>query len=451
MPARLLTVAAAAVLVLPGAAPASATARQLSPLPPAGTEITSEIIAQRTPVRLRTGLVTVDFKGSVTQRVETNPQEPDKSVLLRTLSFRVTGTLPYIYDRGRQVGGVITLEQQTDGDSEPQSVLKQTPHGPTPYEYTLVLGFMATIVPWDHPQTAEPLLLVPNKPAELVGQIARYTPRGERFDLTERVDLVPPNEPDVIIATIEQFPAHLGSSARAAGFPGVEQLSVQVLDRIPVSPVFTQGLEFVDGTLVQSSGLVGKSSVRRIDPADGKVLVDQPVPGVFGEGIAVTDRAAFQLTWKDRLVIERDRSSLRELRRFPLTGAQEGWGACWNGNEVLTSDGTDRIAVRDPVTFAVVRHIDVRDDLGPVQFINELDCTRPDTTWANVWPTDRLIRVDVSGRVTGEADLTEIRRATGLAGSSNATNGIATVAGTDIAYVTGKNWPHIVRVRIGQS
>jgi glutamine cyclotransferase len=240
---------------------------------------------------------------------------------------------------------------------------------------------------------------------------------------------------------------HLGTATVPAA---PERLTVEVLARIPVSPVFTEGLDWAEGTLYESSGLVGRSSVRALDPNTGAIRVQQAVPDVFGEGVTVTGRHLWELTWKDHVVIQRDRATLTEVRRIPLSGAEEGWGACAGGGTVLTSDGTARIAVREPGTFNVQRYIDVHDNNGPVSGINELDCSQPDQRWANVFPTDRLIRIDASGHVTGEADLSGLHHQTGLDAPDDVPNGVATVPGTDTMFLTGKQWPDVLKVRIVQ-
>jgi glutaminyl-peptide cyclotransferase len=231
------------------------------------------------------------------------------------------------------------------------------------------------------------------------------------------------------------------------------RLQVQVLGWLPHDPAaFTEGLTLVggvDGTLYESTGLVGQSSVRSLDPRTGAMRRRVVVDKVFGEGIVVTGARFFQLTWQDHLVIERDPATLRERRRFPLDGAAEGWGACFDGTRILTSDGTARLTVRDPDTFASHGQIDVRDNTGPVAGLNEIDCTPDKQVWANIFPTDRLVRIDAtSGRVTGEADLGALHRQTGLDDPNAVPNGIAVIPHTDTALLTGKKWPHIFLVRM---
>ena len=51
------------------------------------------------------------------------------------------------------------------------------------------------------------------------------------------------------------------------------RLQVEVVAAYPHDPTaFTQGLLFEHGVLYESTGLAGKSSIRRVDPTTGKVL-----------------------------------------------------------------------------------------------------------------------------------------------------------------------------------
>jgi glutaminyl-peptide cyclotransferase len=49
------------------------------------------------------------------------------------------------------------------------------------------------------------------------------------------------------------------------------------------STAFTQGLEYRDGVLYESTGLQGKSGIRRVELETGKVLQEFKIPpGYFG-------------------------------------------------------------------------------------------------------------------------------------------------------------------------
>lgn len=219
----------------------------------------------------------------------------------------------------------------------------------------------------------------------------------------------------------------------------------QVLAEVPHDPAaFTQGLELVDGALYESTGLAGRSQLRELDPATGAVRRAVPLPGeLFGEGITVVGDRIWQLTWRDGVVLEWDRASFTLLRELPLDG--EGWGLCHDGERLVRSDGTDRLRFHDPATFAETGAVAVTLDGEPVTQLNELECV-DGQVWANVWRTDRLVRIDpADGRVTAVVDATGLLDPARRAGT-DVLNGIA--ADGDDLLLTGKLWPTTFRVRL---
>jgi glutamine cyclotransferase len=229
----------------------------------------------------------------------------------------------------------------------------------------------------------------------------------------------------------------------------VRLLRVQVRDTLPHDPrAFTQGLEFRGTTLYESTGLVGHSSVRAGPPGKAPVVQAGLPPPLFGEGITLAGGRLWQLTWRDGIAIERDPTTLQERRRVAYRG--EGWGLCHQhvaGHERLVlSDGTRRLTFRDPATFEATGGIGVHQDGRPVERLNELECAPDGSVYANVYPTDTIVRIDPrNGAVTADIDASalltasERRRARQL-------NGIAAVPGTDEFLITGKLWPRSFRV-----
>ena len=212
---------------------------------------------------------------------------------------------------------------------------------------------------------------------------------------------------------------------------------------------FTQGLELADGTLYEGTGGHGRSALRALDPGTGRVLREERLPAaLFGEGITVVDDRIWQITWEEGVAIERDRASLRELRRVRYPG--EGWGLCRDGSRLVMSDGSDRLSFRDPATFAPLGQIAVTLEGRPVPEINELECTGGQV-WANVWGGDEIVRIDpATGQVTAVVDASGLLTQEEQRGA-DVLNGIAAVPGTDEFLLTGKYWPHLFLVRFAPS
>lgn len=225
-----------------------------------------------------------------------------------------------------------------------------------------------------------------------------------------------------------------------------EQLHVQVLATLPHDiTMYTEGLEIHDGLLYEGSGLVGQSRVRATALSSIATLREVTLPApLFGEGLTVVGDRLWQLTWTSGVAIERDPATLAQRRRVTYHG--EGWGLCNDGHRLVMSDGSDRLTFRDPVTFAPSGHVEVRLDGDPVRALNELECVGG-VIWANVFQTDRILRINPStGVVTGVVDASGLL-STQPQSPGDVLNGIAAIPGTDEFLVTGKHWPVLFRVR----
>ncbi|RCW43612.1 glutamine cyclotransferase [Halopolyspora algeriensis] len=226
----------------------------------------------------------------------------------------------------------------------------------------------------------------------------------------------------------------------------VSHLRADVVQVLPHDPsAFTQGLELHRGTLYEGTGKRGQSVLRAVDPNSGRVLREVRLPDqLFGEGITVVGDRVWQLTWKSGLAILRNRTNLAEITRVRYEG--EGWGLCHDGERLIMSDGSARLTFRDPETFTPTGEVTVRLGGDPAAELNELECAAG-SVWANVWKSERILRIDpASGRVTAVVDASGLLRPEQRA-RAGVLNGIAAVEGTDEFLLTGKNWPHLYRVR----
>lgn len=228
----------------------------------------------------------------------------------------------------------------------------------------------------------------------------------------------------------------------------VVPLRVEVLATHPHDPdAFTQGLELHDGLLYESTGRYGRSDVRVTEVDTGQVQQRVALPGsAFGEGLTIVDDRIWQLTWREGYAFLRDRTTLAEVDRVRYDG--EGWGLCYDerADRLVMSDGTARLSFRDPKTFALLSTITVREHGRPLEMLNELECV-DGRVWANVWLTDRIVRIDperglVEAAVDATGLLPEAERA-----EADVLNGIAAVPGTDTFLITGKLWPTVFLVR----
>lgn len=228
---------------------------------------------------------------------------------------------------------------------------------------------------------------------------------------------------------------------------------VEVVARYPHDPnAFLEGLVVApNGTLFESTGIEGRSGVRRETIETGEVAATRPLAGdYFGEGLAFVPSAAggelIQLTWKSEVAFRWSATDFAPIGSFHYSG--EGWGLAYDAanDRLVMSDGSSQLTFRDPKTFEIEGSVTVVDDVGPVDQLNELEVIDGEV-WANVWKTDRIVRVDpTTGAVRGTVD------ASGLlspaeAEKADVLNGIAQTPDGRI-LVSGKFWPALFEVRV---
>lgn len=213
---------------------------------------------------------------------------------------------------------------------------------------------------------------------------------------------------------------------------------------------FTQGLVFVDGHLYESTGRLGHSSLRMVDPATGWVLKEYDLPKqYFGEGLTDWGDTLIQLTWTSGIAFVYDRSAFTVRRTFHYTG--EGWGLTHDSTSLILSDGSAILRFLDPATFRETRKLKVRDENNrPVADLNELEYIRGEI-YANIWHEDRVARISPrTGRVMGWIDLSGLLKPGDTSDEEAVLNGIAYDAKSDRLFVTGKLWPKLFEIKVSQ-
>jgi glutamine cyclotransferase len=244
----------------------------------------------------------------------------------------------------------------------------------------------------------------------------------------------------VAIGGAAQMPLRDGAAAPVAGY--------RVVHTYPHDrDAYTQGLEFVNGQLYESTGINGRSSIRRVQLETGKVLQRRDIANEhFGEGITIWRTLLFELTWQSRIAFVYDKDSFQPKGSFMYTG--EGWGLTHNDTNLIMSDGTPELRFLDPATFKEQRRVRVTDAGRPIAALNEIEYIKGQI-FANVWMTDRVARIEPqTGRVAGWIDFTGLISPAERTTSDAVLNGIAYDAAGDRLFVTGKLWPRLFEVKI---
>ncbi|RYM35495.1 glutaminyl-peptide cyclotransferase [Brumimicrobium glaciale] len=226
-----------------------------------------------------------------------------------------------------------------------------------------------------------------------------------------------------------------------------KEYSAEVLKVFPhATTSYTQGLEFDGDQLYEGTGgtgATGKSMVAKVDLKSGRIqekkMLDEKY---FGEGITIMGDKLYQLTWQEHTCFVYDKNTLEELNKFTYTG--EGWGLCNDGEQLIMSDGSERLYFRDPNTFGLKRSIEVYTNEGPVKGLNELEYIEG-KIYANVYTRNQMVIIDPkTGVVTGRIDASIM--ALDYRKTGEVLNGIAYKKSTRQLFVTGKNWPNLLEI-----
>ncbi|RZK82325.1 MAG: glutaminyl-peptide cyclotransferase [Pedobacter sp.] len=216
---------------------------------------------------------------------------------------------------------------------------------------------------------------------------------------------------------------------------------------------YTQGLEYHDGKFLESTGLEGQSTLRWVNLQTGqaskKIDLDSQY---FGEGSTLVGDKIVMLTWKSNLGFVFDAQSLQQLSTFPYQNSREGWGLAYDGQRLIKSDGSNRIYFLNKNTFKEESAIDVYDNDGPVDSINELEYING-KIYANIYTKDYLVVIDPkSGIVEKKIDLTGLlsKGYSRIPRDSNidVLNGIAWDKVGKRLFVTGKKWPKLFEITL---
>lgn len=254
--------------------------------------------------------------------------------------------------------------------------------------------------------------------------IARHYQNGKETESTSNIVIVPSSAP--------------------------EQYSFSVVNTFPHdSQAYTQGLEYQDGFLYESTGLNGKSSLRKVELTTGRVLKKIDLPAnLFGEGLTIVGDKIIQLTWQSGIGIVYDKNTFEKEREFNYQASREGWGITFDGERLIKSDGTNRLYFLDKDNYHETGYIEVYTDKGPLDQINELEYING-KVYANIYTTDKIAIIDpISGMVEGEINLIGLLPQSHHTPETDWLNGIAYDKYSDRLFVTGKNWDTLFEIKL---
>ena len=211
---------------------------------------------------------------------------------------------------------------------------------------------------------------------------------------------------------------------------------------------YTQGLEIYENFLFESTGLNGKSSLRKINFNTWEIIKMINLEyEYFGEGLTVLNDKIYQLTWKNKIGFIYD-LELNNIGTFNYENSKEGWGLCNDGNYIYKSDGTSKIWRLDPNTLEEIDFIDVMTDKSRIKNINELEYI-DGKIYANTYQQNRDVVIVINpsnGVVENVIDFSGLRDKVLQTPELDVMNGIAYNKGK--LFVTGKNWDKVFEVKV---
>lgn len=205
---------------------------------------------------------------------------------------------------------------------------------------------------------------------------------------------------------------------------------------------YTQGLEFHNGQLFESTGQYGTSFIAEVDVNTGQIKRKQDLASTyFGEGLTILDSTIYQITWQAGICKTYD---LEFNPKAELNYVGQGWGLTNNGKSIIMSNGSDKIVWRDPQTFQVTKEIQVFNNESSFTQINELELIEG-RLFANIYTDDLIVEIDTAnGKVLSHIDCSQLVREQPV--GVDYLNGIAYNPAGQKIYLTGKLWPTLYEV-----
>ena len=213
---------------------------------------------------------------------------------------------------------------------------------------------------------------------------------------------------------------------------------------------YTQGLEFSNDTLYESTGQYKSSTLRKTDYKTGEVLTSIPLADAyFAEGLTILNDKIYQLTWREKTGFIYDLKTLEKTGSFVYGKSLEGWGLCQDGTSIFKSDGTQKIWKLNANTLAEEDYIEIYTNSSKIKSVNELEWVEG-KIYANIYLKDAIAIVDPkNGAVEGVIDLTTLKNKVSVSSPEDEVlNGIAYKGEPNILYITGKNWDKLFKIEI---
>lgn len=229
-----------------------------------------------------------------------------------------------------------------------------------------------------------------------------------------------------------------------------ELYGYEIVNEYPHDPkAFTQGLEFYNGFLYETTGQYGESSLRKVELQTGKVVKQFDFEEkYFGEGMTIFDNQIFVLTWQSKKGFIFDLETFEKKNEFFYGASEQGWGLTHNADKLIKTDGSERIWFLNPKNQKEESFVEAYTNDRKLEKLNELEFING-KLYANSWQNDLVAIINpVNGKVEGVANLKGLQAKAGQKGDDNVLNGIAYDKENDRLFVTGKRWNKLFEIKL---
>jgi len=229
-----------------------------------------------------------------------------------------------------------------------------------------------------------------------------------------------------------------------------DMYSYKILNEYPHDPkAYTQGFEYFNGYLYESTGERGNSSLRKVALETGKVLQKIDLDrGYFAEGMTILNGKIYQLTWQQKIGFVYNLEKFELEKTFDYEQSKEGWGLTNDGQKLIKTDGTERMWFLNAETLEELSFIETYTNKRKAEQLNELEYVNG-RIYANIWQQNSILIVNPkNGAIEGIANLKGLQEKAGQKGDDNVLNGIAYDRENDRLFVTGKRWPKVFEIEL---
>jgi len=253
----------------------------------------------------------------------------------------------------------------------------------------------------------------------------------------------------------EETSAEITRTFKLLASEAPEIYTYEIINKFPHdNKAYTQGLEFHNDTLYESTGKQKRSSLRKVDFTTGKVLKQVNLEdNYFGEGLTILNEKIYMLTWRSGTGFIYD-MNLNKTSSFKYGQSKEGWGLTNDGKKIFKSDGTEKIWFLDPNNLTETGHIETVTNKSIKDSANELEYV-DGKIYANVYQTSGVMIIDAnSGAIEGVINFgglsKKVTHHDSWSDTDNVLNGIAYHPERKTFFVTGKEWDKMFEVTIAK-